>query len=58
MEKATNLANQHKSKLPYGFLLGAAIGAFNCLTRPDYNLIVYLYLYYVWTMMDNSKVRM
>jgi hypothetical protein len=48
-------ANEHNFK----FLIFGAIGiaAFNTLTRPDYNLILFLYLYYVWNMMNDSKVK-
>lgn len=45
--------NQDKIKL--FLLIGAGIGAFNCLTRPDYNLIIYLYIYFIWDSCSDQK---
>jgi uncharacterized membrane protein len=41
--------------MTYFFLLGAAIGGFNCLTRPDYNLVIYLYIYFIWDKCSDNK---
>jgi hypothetical protein len=40
----------------YILLGGAAVAAVNTLSRPDYNIVLYLYVYYVWMMMNDSKV--
>ena len=45
--------NQDKIKL--FLLIGAAIGAFNCLTRPDYNVIIYLYIYFIFDSCSDNK---
>lgn len=45
--------NQDKIKL--FLLIGAGLAAFNCLTRPDYNLIIYLYIYFVFDQINDNK---
>jgi hypothetical protein len=42
----------------YALLGGAAIAAVNTLSRADYNVILYLYIYYVWAMMNDTKVSL
>ena len=54
MEKIKNLTIKHSSKLKYLFLCGAIIAALNTLSRADYNFVVYLYMFYVWTFLENS----
>ena len=46
---------KHSGKLKYLFLLGATIAAFNTLSRADYNFVLYLYMFYVWTFLGNSN---
>ena len=55
MDQIKQLSNEHSNKLPYLFLSGALIAAFNTFCRPDYNFIVYLYMYFVWEFMGNNK---
>jgi hypothetical protein len=55
MEKVKQMAYQHQNKFKFLLLAGAGIAAFNTLSRPDYNLILYLYIYYVWNNMTDSK---
>lgn len=50
-------AQKNRERLPILFLIAAGVASFNTLLRPDYNLVIYLYLYYIWTMMGNSKVN-
>ena len=38
----------------YLFLVGAIIAGINTLSRADYNFVVYLYMFYVWTFMGDS----
>ncbi len=57
MNKVKDQVQKYKEKLPLLFLVAAGVAAFNTLLRPDYNLVIYLYLYYIWTMMGNSKVK-
>jgi hypothetical protein len=57
MERVKGLLYQHQSKLNYVLIGCAGLAAFNCLTRPDYNMIIYIYMYYVWFMMDENKVN-
>ena len=54
MDRIKNLAAKHSSKLKYLFLCGAIIAAINTLSRADYNFVVYLYMFYVWTFMGDS----
>ena len=54
MDRIKNLAAKHSSKLKYLFLCGAIIAAINTLSRADYNFVVYLYMFYVWTFMADS----
>ena len=54
MDRIKNLAAKHSSKLKYLFLCGAIIAAINTLSRADYNFVVYLYMFYVWTFMCDS----
>ena len=54
MEKIKNIAVKHSSKLKYLFLVGAIIAGINTLSRADYNFVVYLYMFYVWTFMGDS----
>jgi hypothetical protein len=56
MENLRNVVIQNQPKVRYALLGCAGIAAFNCLTRPDFNLIVYLYIFYVWYIMNNNKV--
>ena len=54
MEKIKNIAVKHSSKLKYLFLVGAIIAGINTLSRADYNFVVYLYMFYIWTFMGDS----
>ena len=54
MNKIKNIAARHSSKVKYLFLIGAIIAAINSLSRADYNFVVYLYMFYVWTFMADS----
>lgn len=47
--------NEHQSKLKYFFLGCAALSCFNCLAKPDYNIVLYAYAYFVWNMMGNTN---
>ena len=55
MESCKQWIYQNQDKMTYFFLLGAAIGGFNCLTRPDYNLVIYLYIYFIWDKCSDNK---
>ena len=54
METINGILSKHQSKLKYLYLCGAVIAAINTLSRVDYNFVIYLYMFYVWTFMDNS----
>ena len=54
MDKVRNLLAKHSGKLKYLFLCGAIIAAINTLSRADYNFVLYLYMFYIWTFMGNS----
>ena len=55
MDKVRILLASHSGKLKYLFLCGAIIAAINTLSRADYNFVLYLYMFYVWTFMGNSE---
>lgn len=55
MERVKAIAYKNESKFKYLLLAGAGVGAFNTLCRPDFNLVVYLYAFYVWNNMGDSK---
>jgi hypothetical protein len=57
MDKLRNFINLHQDKLNFALLGCAVLSAVNCLERPDFNLFVYLYLYYVWFRMNDAKVN-
>ena len=56
MEKIKHLVFQHQDKLKYGLLIAAGVASINCLARPDYNIIIYIYIYYIWNILE-SKVN-
>ena len=55
MDKIRNILANHSGKIKYLFLCGAVIAAINTLSRADYNFVLYLYMFYVWTFMGNSQ---
>ena len=55
MDRIKNIVVKHSSKIKYLFLCGAIIAAINTLSRADYNFVVYLYMFYVWTFMGDSQ---
>ena len=58
MDKCKEWIYKNQDKIKTFLLAGAALGAFNCLTRPDYNLVIYLYLYFIWDYCsDNQEVQ-
>ena len=54
MEKIKQLAEKYSSKLKYLLLGGAFIGLINTFCRADYNLIIYLYMFYVWAFLNED----
>ena len=54
MDGIRNLLSKHSGKIKYLFLLGAIIAGFNTLSRADYNFVLYLYMFYVWTFMGKN----
>jgi hypothetical protein len=56
MDKLKQFIYNNQAKVSTLFYAGAAIGAFNCLTRPDFNLFLYIYMVYIWTILENKEV--
>ena len=54
MDNIKNILSRHSNKLKYLYLCGALIAAINTLSRADYNFVLYIYMFYVWTFMQNS----
>ncbi len=52
MERIKNTLLSNQDKFRYVILAGTGIAAINCLSRPDFNLIIYLYTYYIWYMFE------
>ena len=57
MEKIKSITSKYSSKLKYFYICGAIIAALNTLSRADYNFVLYLFMFYVWTFMDSSEVQ-
>ena len=55
MDKLTQIAEKHSNKLKYLILTGAIIGLVNTFGRADFNLILYLYMYYIWNFMAEDQ---
>ena len=55
MEKITKTVQTHLDKLKYLIITGAVIGLLNTFCRADYNFILYLYMYYIWSYMTEDK---
>lgn len=55
MDNFKAFVNKHQEKLKYFFLASAALSCFNCLAKPDYNLVLYAYAFFVWNMMGNAE---
>lgn len=55
MDKCKNWIFTNQNKISYFMIIGAGIGAVNCLARPDYNLLIYLYLYFIWINCSDTK---
>lgn len=55
MDKCKQWIYGNQDKIKYFFVLGGSIGAINCLSRPDFNLIIYIYLYFIWDMCHDIK---
>ena len=55
MDKIRELSIQHSNKLNYLIILGTIIAATNTICRPDYNFILYLYIFYIWKFMNNQR---
>ena len=54
MEKVKQLAEKYSDKLKYLLLIGAFVALINTFCRADYNLIIYLYMFYIWTFMKED----
>jgi hypothetical protein len=52
LDRVRNLALGHQDKFKFLLFTGATIAGVNCLARPDYNLILYLYAFYIWHMFE------
>ncbi len=55
MDRLKQTLVTHEDKFKYLLFAGAAVAAFNTLARPDFNLILYLYIFYVWNNMGENK---
>ena len=56
MDKIRTMILENQEKIVYTFYTGAVLGAINCLTRPDFNLFLYIYLIYIWSILENKEV--
>ena len=56
MEAIKKFFFEHQDKLKYIILGCIGLAGFNCLTRPDYNIFIYIYIYYIWYICTLNKV--
>lgn len=56
MEKIKHLVFQHQDKIKHALLLGAGIASVNCLARADYNIVIYLYIYFIWNVLESKVI--
>lgn len=56
MENLKRFVLNNQDKFKYLVFAGIGLAGFNCLTRPDFNLIIYLYIYYLWFIMTENRV--
>jgi len=55
MDRVKEYVFNNKDKLLKNLLIaGALVAAFNCLAKADYNVVSYLYIYYVWHMIEEK----
>jgi len=55
MDRVKEYVFNNKDKLLKNLLItGAFVAAFNCLVKADYNVVSYLYIYYVWHMIEEK----
>ena len=54
MDAIKNILSKHSGKMKYLFLCGAIIASLNTLSRADYNFVLYLYMFFVWTFMGKT----
>jgi hypothetical protein len=55
MNRCKNFILSNKDKFQFVLFVGAGIAAFNCLCRPDYNLFLYFFIYFVWFNLNDFK---
>ena len=56
MDQLKNLAYKHQNKLLHLFIAGSFLAGINTFFgRADYNLFIYLYMFYIWKFMDGNK---
>lgn len=55
MESVKRIVHQNEHRFKPLLFASIGLAAFNTLARADYNLIIYIYIYYVWTVMTDSK---
>jgi len=55
MDRLKQLVIKHQNNFKFLLFAGAAIACLNTLARADFNIILYLYVYYVWHNMADSK---
>jgi len=47
----------HQEKLRYVILGNIGLAGLNCLSRADYNLFFFIYIYYIWYLSSLNKVK-
>jgi hypothetical protein len=55
MDRVKQIVLKHQDKFKFLLYAGIAIASLNTLARPDFNIVLYLYVYYVWQNMGDSK---
>lgn len=58
MDKCKEFIYRNQSKIKAVLLIASAISAINCFSRFDYNIVVYLYIYFLWdNNIDNKEME-
>lgn len=57
MDAVKKLILSNQDKMKYILLTGAILAGINCVSRPDFNFVSYLYIYYIWFSFNGEKVN-
>jgi hypothetical protein len=56
MDQIRKFILKNQDKLKVIIMIGTVLAAINCISRPDYNFVGYLYVYYIWFLFNTNRV--